>query len=697
MRSRTSYFNRTLFLKTVTRFWPLWLIYFAAWFVAMPLALSSNLRWGGTALTMQADICAGASTVGIVAALIAGCVAAMAAWSFMYSARSTSGMASLPLRRECVFFSVSLGGIAPLLAVNVLIFLLCLAIQGFYGMADAALLGQWLGAVTLELIFFYGFALLCAQLTGSLAVLPLVYLVLNFTAYVVMQLLSSLMEVFVYGAADGIWSDAFLLLTPVLGMMTRFTTDAGRVYVPEDDYYRVERYYLSGWGALFAYAAVGLALAALALWLYRRRRMESAGDVVAVNILKPVFKYCMTFGCALCLGSLLFEMSRGYGFGYAVSAVLVGVSNSAGYGRWESVALMTAYMLIGAFIGYFASEMLIHKSFRVWRGRWAGVGVSAVLIAALMLGMELDLFGYERRVPDPDSVASVYISTTQFYRDGASYRSDGGVTLSEPENIAAAARLHRSVVERKAWYEGFDQWGGRAVNSGEDYIYRSMMLSIDYELKNGRHVTRSYDALGFYLDDASTQTDARAAQELLNTPEAILARKHTAFDYTAETIRTADAECTILPGDARDAIEGGGEVYDYKGYSIGHAADPSLIEAETEEGLLWSAVWSFTPEEAEELYNDCILPDMADGTIGTVWLITDEEYESTVYDMRISIDARMLEKDGPVLFGGPQQYRYDNFYTVPTVNSARTNRWLAEHGVIMRTVAETGYADELYD
>ena len=105
MRSRTSYFNRTLFLKTVTRFWPLWFIYFAVWFVAMALPLSSNLQWSGSVTTMQSDICTGASTLGVLFSFAAACVAAMAAWSFMYSARSTSGMASLPLRRECVFAS----------------------------------------------------------------------------------------------------------------------------------------------------------------------------------------------------------------------------------------------------------------------------------------------------------------------------------------------------------------------------------------------------------------------------------------------------------------------------------------------------------------------------------------------------------------------------------------------------------------
>ena len=45
-----------------------------------------------------------------------------------------------------------------------------------------------------------------------------------------------------------------------------------------------------------------------------------------------------------------------------------------------------------------------------------------------------------------------------------------------------------------------------------------------------------------------------------------------------------------------------------------------------------------TVEEAMELYRDCILPDMRDGTIGIVWYRMDDDYYNSVYDCRIEID-----------------------------------------------------------
>lgn len=711
MRSRTSYFNRTLFFKTARRFWPLWFFYAAVWIIVMPVMIGTNLRFGGSLRAMQFDIMSMANTGGVMIGFISACVAAMAVWSFMYSHRSASGMACLPIRREGVFFSVSLAGIAPLLAVNVLVFLLTLGTQALYNAVDWPAMGQWLGAVTLELIFFYGFALLCAQLTGNLAVLPAVYLVLGFTGYAVEVVAGSVLSAFVYGAA-GLYapSIAGVSLSPALGILAHSEVGSYRVYNDTSELYEITRYYLTGWGAMAAYAAVGLVFAALALWLYRRRRMESAGDVVAVGVLKPVFKYCMTFGGALCIGALLYGLTVSGGI--TGSAIFGGtmLNGRAVNAQALALAVMILYMLIGAFVGYFASEMLIHKSFRVWRGkrRWLGLGVSALIVALLMLSAELDLFGYERRIPDPDSVDNVYISA-----------NGEGVSLTQPENIAAAVDVHRSVVENKHYYENlalssefYDVYTAYSSSVGIDSwsAPASMNLRVEYNLKNGSTFTRYYPSLFYLTGDPASQTDARAVQALLNTPEAIAGRKATALEFNAETIFDATVSARILLEDIEKAA-GDGEVYDEYGDRITGVVDgvydyenenrkyagltvkdeAALAAGQPAEYLVTH--WSLTPEEAAELYSECILPDMADGTIGTVWIITDEEYENTVYALQISIDARVPRTVFAVHGPGPvysDPYDYDYFYTVPTVNSVRTNRWLEEHGIILRTVAEAG-------
>lgn len=47
MRSKTSFFNPTLFGKNVTRFWPLWVLYTVIWVIVLPLPALNELRIGG--------------------------------------------------------------------------------------------------------------------------------------------------------------------------------------------------------------------------------------------------------------------------------------------------------------------------------------------------------------------------------------------------------------------------------------------------------------------------------------------------------------------------------------------------------------------------------------------------------------------------------------------------------------------------
>ena len=47
MKSKTSFFSRTLFLSQLKRFWPIYAAYLAAVTVALPVALNAQL--GGTA------------------------------------------------------------------------------------------------------------------------------------------------------------------------------------------------------------------------------------------------------------------------------------------------------------------------------------------------------------------------------------------------------------------------------------------------------------------------------------------------------------------------------------------------------------------------------------------------------------------------------------------------------------------------
>lgn len=85
--------------------------------------------------------------------------------------------------------------------------------------------------------------------------------------------------------------------------------------------------------------------------------------------------------------------------------------------------------------------------------------------------------------------------------------------------------------------------------------------------------------------------------------------------------------------------------------------------------------------EAAELYWNCILPDMQDGNIGLVWYAGAGAENSEVYDCRVSME---LVKRG----AAGENYGY--FYTYATLRSERTNAWLLERGVLLKTPEELG-------
>ena len=68
---------------------------------------------------------------------------------------------------------------------------------------------------------------------------------------------------------------------------------------------------LRGFSYLYIYAAIGLVLAVLSLLLYRRRKSELSGAVIAFPWAVPVFQYGVAFCAALVLGQLSYYLFFG--------------------------------------------------------------------------------------------------------------------------------------------------------------------------------------------------------------------------------------------------------------------------------------------------------------------------------------------------------------------------------------------------
>lgn len=297
MRSKRSCFNSGVFRQALAGFWPLWVLCLFVWIIALVLPLSSNMsQWAAYdsnyMMVRTSDYLLNAARWGSIYTCIASLLAAWASFHYLYSMCSAVLFHSLPLRREGLY----LAGLTGLTLVNLAVFLITLVVCLAHGCLDMGILAQWLAVMTLTTILFYGMAVFCAMLTGHVLILPALYLALNFVALGMESVVKSVLPTFVYGMSPN-FSTQLSFLSPLVELL---------MVVSVDTDFAAQTCSLQGWWSLAIYGLVGVLLTFVALLIYRRRHTETAGDVVAVRVLRPVFKYCLTLACAFALGAVLF-------------------------------------------------------------------------------------------------------------------------------------------------------------------------------------------------------------------------------------------------------------------------------------------------------------------------------------------------------------------------------------------------------
>lgn len=488
MRSGTSYFDKTVFKKTVLRYWPLWAAYLIIWLVALPLRglmlLQVQVQNGEQYIWDFAyDSVAQCAKAALPLAVVFGALCAMGAFSHLYNARSANFFGSLPVKREGLFLTHYLAGLCFTIVPNLLIALLTLLVE----LAGDAVcwqgLGFWLGVSCGECLFFYTLAVFCAMFTGHILALPAFYGVVNILAYGLMSLFQMTMMAFYYGySGNGAypWYSAVEWLTPAYQLNNQvygmYSYPAVRMGEPAP----TERVLTTqGMGAVGIYVLAAVALAVCAFFLYRARRLESAGDVVSVKAMRPVFKY----GVAVCVGLV---------FGYGSSWFL---------GRGEATLMVS--IVIWGLIGYFAAQMLLDKSFRVFH-KWKGAAAVTGAFVVMFLVVGFDLTGYETRVPEAAQVEGVYLNGLR-----ADTLGDDGdyiyLNLGEDDQavIELLTVLHRGAVEQRGW-----GW----MPSEEGWI--SGYLELTYTLKDGSTLSRRYNPW-FNAGEARQEGTASWAMEQL--------------------------------------------------------------------------------------------------------------------------------------------------------------------------------------
>lgn len=563
MQSKTSFFNRTLFRKNLTRFWPLWggASFLGSLFpLAMLLQLVRDRGYflaGDPLEFANAYYNVVAYAVPILSLLYA-ILCAMLVWSYLYNARSVGLMHTLPITRTGLFVTNFLSGMAMMLIPYAVTGLLCILISLAYGGFDAVSLLVTILCVLGESFFYFASATFVAFMVGNVFALPAVYFLLHFLAVLLDWLLSMFAGNFIFGL-DKWYSGVVEWLSPTVYLENHVCVNSTYETITTQtsltgaysETNRLTAVSMENFWLIGVYALVGVAFLALAYVLYTRRRSESAGDVVAVGWMKPVFRFGLAALAALLGGQALYALFW---------------SNFQD-GRYYDLLPMTVCMLVAGAIGYYAASMLLAKSLRVFRGSWKGLALVAAGCVALCCVLRFDLLGISRRVPEAGQVENV-----EFYAAENTYTLYPGEDDALLEQVRS---LHKAIVADQDYVRTYEDSDRRYLAVSDDTMTETYIRFI-YTLNNGLKVERRYNLplTEYRMEQESTYDDL--LDTLVNSEPMKAKRLHAGDDrYTVNSgnlyletsgdyFDLSSRECAaILDAIVKDAASGTWGDYDW--------------------------------------------------------------------------------------------------------------------------------------
>ena len=500
MTSRISCFDRAVFRRALKKTAPVWILY-TLYELLLPLRLFSFCR-GLSSGTDDFLVQIEKTLLGYAplnASLIPFLLGGLLAWvlfSWLFRAGTAYFYAALPVRRETLFLTNYLTGVLLCAAPALLSSLLLWAVGAGFGAAAFVPAMQVFGAAMLGFLLFFSFAVLVCCVVGQMAAMPIIYVILNFTFFVLEAIVRHLLFTFVYGmpySQSSTMQSFALRATPVLGILQggffRVRTD----WLERDGMYYMEYApRLEGWGYLGALAALGLVFALCAFLLLKHREMERSGDVIAVGWLRPVALYVFTLGCALVLGALMAELFS---------------SNTA-----DNFWYVLLFLFMGAFVGYFAGKMLLQKTIHVFCSGWLGLGACCLALLLAFGAAEFDLFGYSRYLPERSEVQAAGLTH---------YQANGLYTTQDDAFIQNVLALHTAAIGEKSAQERRRQ----AYQLGTDYTEQ---FYITYRMTDNTLIERYYSIVYTDADLADPDSLISRFSALYNSPGNVLIR--TGFD-----------------------------------------------------------------------------------------------------------------------------------------------------------------------
>ena len=186
MKSKTSFFNRTVFKKNMTLYWPIWVCYLLYGMVKVPGQLWSRLQQQTDMTAYARDYALYNSLrleVDVAAIAIMAVVCGMALFGYLFTQKNAYMIHALPVTRGELYVTNMISGLCFLLIPQALVFLVTVVLCLLQGIASVQFLGLWFLSVMGIAFFLYATVCFCVMFTGQLFALPVYFLAVNYVAF----------------------------------------------------------------------------------------------------------------------------------------------------------------------------------------------------------------------------------------------------------------------------------------------------------------------------------------------------------------------------------------------------------------------------------------------------------------------------------------------------------------------------------
>lgn len=533
MMQGRGFFNKTIFKKNVTLYWPIWGIYTLVLLCSMPGILwlefnsyvlnAPSIQEKTWRLYSVLEI----SEFHIWMIAITAIIAGMALFHYMYNTKSAYMIHSLPTNRVELFGTNVISGLTFLAVPQIVTFIITVLLCLSEGVTCVEYIGMWLFMVLATDIIMFSMVTLCAMFTGLMIALPIYVVAMNSLSWIVGGIMDIMVSLYSYGVSSG----TNAMSSSIVKWLSPFICYIQSVELTPCIWLDVETpkaMQLNGIPCILTYLCLAIILYAIAYWLYQKRQIEQAGNLVAIKALKKIVCYGVSVFVAM-YGAIL------------VAAIL----ELFGIYIFET-PLFFAVMLVIGMLAYFFADMLVKKTFHVFkRENWISAGISGVIMFACFGA----LYGYaewrQYEIPDTEDIEMAYTSL------------DYEMLFTEGD-CQWVVEAHKKILENLSYLEKMDQ--------DNEYPYtQEASIRFEYYLKDGSYQYRYYvvpmdngigqEMIDFYIQqEISAEQFLRQAMgvdyaqtEEIYSGEIIYALWENSEDSLVKNVRT---EAAILDQDA---------------------------------------------------------------------------------------------------------------------------------------------------